>query len=519
MKDYIKWMDEDGFWVRDTWSPEKHQFDGEGKLILFPRHRKILSTALEITEEGRFKYETVMFSDVKKTGKTALSASIACWYAEEARPGSEIYVIANTLEQGEGRVMRDVQFHFEKRQAVHGPRYCKISQYRVELHNGTFIQVLSQSFKAAAGSRHGLTLWDEIWGSTTESDRRMWDEMVPIPTVPLSLRFISSYAGFLNESELLWEWYLKGVGIEEHEKGKGHKIPEIPDLPCYVNKDIFTYWSHESDLPWYTQEFLDKQMDQERPAAFLRLFLNQWVTSHEEFLPIEWWDKATQAYTGPATLWEAHPFRRWPISVAIDAGIMKDSTAMVGVGYDANRGKVGLAFHRIWKPSPGDPVDLEATVESELLKLYNKFTISSIRYDPTHLMTIMGRFKRKGLPVAPYEQTIPNMTAASQLLYDLLKNRKLEAYPEEELRKHVQMAVAETSSRGFRIVKSKRYKTHFVDGAIALAMACHDAVSNGGVDISVPIRIESPYADATAMRSKRQQDLPVELRTDEEYDN
>jgi len=517
MREYTDWMDQEKFWIRDSWSMEEQDFVGEGPLVLFPRHRRILSHVLKFNEKGRFPYETVMFSDVKKTAKTALSASVGCWYAEEARPGTEIYIIANSLEQGEGRVMRDAQFHFEKRIAKNGPRYCKIGQYRIELHNGTFIQVSSQSFKSAAGSRHALTLWDELWGTTSEADRRMWDEMVPIPTIPISLRFVSSYAGFLNESELLWELYLKGVGKDEHEKGQAEKIPELADLPCYKNKDTFTYWSHESDLPWYTQEFLDKQMENERPAAFLRLFLNQWVTTHEEFIPIEWWDRAASTYSAPATLWTEHPFRRWPISIAIDAGIMKDSTAMVGVGYDASRGKVGVVFHKIWKPTPGDPVDLEATVEKEIQALYNKFTISSIRYDPTHLMTIMGRFKRKGMPIAPFEQTVPNMTAASQLLYDLLKNRNLEAYPDDELRKHIQMAVAETSSRGFRIVKSKRFKTHFIDGAIALAMACHDAVSNGGVDVSVPIRIESPFADTTNMRSKGQADLPQELRTDDDY--
>lgn len=517
MKEYINWMDEQGFWVRDTWSPEKKKFDGEGKLILFPRHRRIFSHALTLNEEGLFPYQTVIYSDVKKTGKTALSASVGAWFLEEARPGTEIYIIANSLEHGAGRAMRDMQFHFEKRQWENGHRYCKLGEYRIDLHNGSFVQVLSQSFKSAAGSRHALTLWDELWGSTSEADRRLWDEMVPIPTVPLSLRFVSSYAGFLNESDLLWELYLNGVGIDEHDKGKAKPVEALSDLPCYENRDMFTYWSHESDLPWYTQEFLDKQMETERPAAFLRLFLNQWVTSHEEFLPIEWWDRAATVYKSPANIWSEHPFRHWPISIAVDAGIMKDSTALVAVGYDAARGKVGIVHHKIWTPSPGDPVDLEATVEKELLELYNKFKVSSIRYDPTHLMTIMGRFKRKGLPVAPFEQTVTNMTAASQLLYDLMKNRNLEAYPDDELRKHLQMAVAETSSRGFRIVKSKRYKTHYVDGAVALAMACHDAVQNGGTDVSTPIRIESPYADATAMRGKSQRDIPVELMTDEDY--
>jgi hypothetical protein len=774
MKPFIEWMDGkgDGYWVRDAWDVEKNTTIGEGKLILFPRHRRILSRALEIVGEGdrqHFKYETTLFSDIKKTGKTALSGAVACWYAEEARPGTEIYVIANTLEQGEGRVMRDIKFHFEKRNTERGSKFSKQTQFRIELHNGTFIQVLAQSFRSAAGSRHALTLWDELWGAcltpdtkilrddltwvpagelkegegliafddekqdragyrnwkygkvtstgrrilpcvditlsngkkitatlehkwlvrrkqhnsvewvsaedmkpgyrlmrvldtwevrqdydagyiagaldgeghltynkqggvrlgftqrpnimwdemqrlldvaydtgkkikpgvdsrgikygtardmivtgksdimkilgstrpkrlmqrfdvenlgrqtaiewvevesvsephdaevvalttstqtyisdgycshnTNEFDRRTWDEMVPIPTIPLSLRFISSYAGFENESELLWELYLRGVGEDEHPKGKGERIDGLNDLPCWVNGDMFTYWSHESDLPWYTEEYIQKQMDSERPAAFLRLFMNQWVTSHEEFIPVEWWDRAAKSYSAPATLWDEHPFRYMPISIAVDAGIRRDTTALVGVGYDSRRGKVGVAFHKIWKPSPGDPVDLEATVEKELVSLYNKFTIATIAYDPTHLMTIMLRLQRLGMPTRSFDQTLPNMTSASQLLYDLMRARNLEAYEDSDLRRHIQMSVAETTSRGFRIVKSKTSKVNHNDLAIALAMACHAAVSTGGADISVPITILSPYAETSTLGNRRNQLLPKELQTDDD---
>jgi hypothetical protein len=90
------------------------------------------------------------------------------------------------------------------------------------------------------------------------------------------------------------------------------------------------------------------------------------------------------------------------------------------------------------------------------------------------------------------------MTQASQLVYDLLKSRNFETYPDDDMRRHMQMAVAETTSRGFRIVKSRVSKRHHIDGAIALAMACYEAVNSGGVDLSIPIVINSPFSDATA---------------------
>ncbi len=522
MRPYLEWLDEDGFYIKDAWDEEKRDFGPPGRMILFPKYRRILTHALQIKENGRFAYETILFSDIKKTGKTVISASIAAWYAESSRPGTEIYVIANTKEQGAGRVFQDLKFHFTHRQGMRGHKFCKIGQYRIDFPDGTFIQVLAQNYAGAAGSRHALVLFDELWGSVTELDRRLWDEMVPIPTVPMSLRVISSYAGFENESELLWSVYLKGVGmtpegIMEHEKGQGKVISSLSDLPCWENGKQFTYWSHESDLPWYTEEFIEEQRNQERPSAFIRLFTNNWVTSHEEFIPIEWWDRAAKNYTGPATIWGDHPFKRWPITLGIDAGIRRDSTALVGVAYDAARGRVGIVFHKIWTPTEGDPLDLEITLKPEILNLYNTYTISSLVYDPTHLLPMMMDLKRQGIPTSIFDQTVSNMTAASQCLFDLLKGDLLEAYPADDLRRHIQMSVAETTSRGFRIVKTKVSKSHQIDGAIALAMACYDCVTNGGVDISKSMYLESPFSDMTAWAKKPKQDLPPELQTDEEY--
>lgn len=518
MISYTEWLDDKGFYIKDAWDEEKNTNGGTGKLKLFPKHRRILEFTLTPNEDGRFPYETVLFSDIKKTGKSVISASVGAWYAETAPAGTEIYVIANSEAQASSRAFKDMTFHFQQRQIQFGKKFCKLGEFRIDFPNGTFIQVLSNSFRSAAGSRHALTLWDELWGAKTEFDRRLWDEMVPIPTVPHSLRFISSYAGFENESELLWELFIRGIGPgegSEHEhKGQGKKIPELDDLPCWTNGKMFTYWSHESDLPWYTEEYLEEQRQNERPAAFLRLFENQWVTSHEAFIPIEWWDKAAENYEGPADLWESHPMRYFPITIGIDAGIKRDTTAMVAVAYDSKRGKVGILFHKIWKPSPGDPVDIDSTVEAELRKIYNehKFIISSIVYDPTHLLSTMARLSNEGLPCRTYDQTSSNMISASENLYGLLKNRKLEAYEDQDLRRHIQMSVAEQSARGFRIVKTKTSKRHHIDAAIALAMACHDAVMNGGVDISIPVTIESPFSDMTINVSK-ELELPFELRS------
>lgn len=531
MLSFSEWVEKRGYWSREHWNIEKGRMMGTGKLVLMPEQKAILDHALEFDEEtGRFKYETVLFSTIKKSGKTSLAAAVGAWYAEEVGPaGTEIFAIANDLEQVEGRVMRDIKFHFqmriEKGESIPNPvtgeeikltdKNTKITMYRIDLPSGTFIQALAQSYKTVAGSRHALTLWDELWGVTSELSRRVWDEMTPIPTIPHSLRFIATYAGFENESDLLWDIYLQGVGKAEHEQGRGTQIKELEPLPCYENKRLFTYWDHEPRLPWQTEAYYEEQMGSLRPAAFLRLHMNQWVTSHEAFIPIEWYDEAAKTYEAPATLWVEHPFRYFPIYVAVDAGIKRDSTALVGVGYDGKRGKVGLVFHYIWTPTKESQVDLDVTVESKILELYNKYNIVSVVYDPTHLLQTMLRLKQKGIPTREFPQNVNLMTSASQLLFDLFKNKNFEAYPDEEYRRHIQMSVAETNSRGFRIVKNKVSRRHFIDGAIATAMAAYEAVNSGGVDISIPVVLASPFSDATAWGpAPDQAQLPFPLQTE-----
>lgn len=527
MISYLEWIDQKGYYVRESWDNEKQEMGGEGKLILFPIQRRILGHALTFDENGHLPYETVLYSCLKKSGKTAIAASVGAWYAEEARPGTEIYVIANTQEQASLRVFRDICFHFKKRnQSLPSKFRCKITKFRIDFPNETFIQVLSQSFKSAAGSRHALTLWDELWGAVDEQDRRTWDEMTPIPTITNSLRFVSSYAGFENESELLWELYLRGVGPEEHDKGTAHPAPGLEDIQtddhpaCWANGNLFTYWEHDPRMPWQTEKYYADQLQTERPALYLRFHLNRWVTSEEEFIPVAWWDEAASVYMASAEIWPEHPYKHWPITIGIDAGLKRDTTALVAVAFDGTRAKVGIVYHKIWIPTKETQVDLEATVEKELRYLYTHYTVKKIVYDPTHLIQTMLKMRRMGMPTEEFQQTQGNMTAASQLLYDLLKNKNLEAYPDDELRRHIQMAVAENNSRGFRIVKGKVSRRHHVDGAVALAMAGYSAVQSGGGDTLLPIHIRNPFADEYAMAAdiENYEDVPFELRSESDYD-
>src|SRR5262249_16767198 len=59
--------------------------------------------------------------------------------------------------------------------------------------------------------------------------RRLFEELTPVPTRKNSIRFITTYSGFSNESQLLWDLYKQSVGRDEHPDGQGERIhPTLP---------------------------------------------------------------------------------------------------------------------------------------------------------------------------------------------------------------------------------------------------------------------------------------------------
>jgi len=728
---FVSWIEDPlhGFYVREVWSDETNAWIGPGKLRLRDFQKRIFKHCLTPGPDGKFPYETILFSMPKKGGKTCIAAAIEAWYAEQLPPESYLYCIANDEEQAEGLVMGDLRYHAKEL----GLRTLK---GKVEYPNGTSIQALAQNYKTVAGTRHAMTVWDELWGyckctsaecytkdgwkkwdelqvgdiaatitmdgewqwqpvlavnawthkgkmihlrhrradqlmtenhkvigkfrssghaefsslqfkeareakemyemllpvgaewegvstglpdawlylagswmaegwykpvqktsdrlvylaqadgiksrkgntkeriedalkeigteykvnskmfiirgdfaewihdnfntgayakeipefikeapraelaqfftgymdgdgwaagkgwqcgsvspklrdglieigiklgyiakymksnrgdqrlsfslgniridrrnwetvdydgivwcptikngtwlsrengmiswtgNTSEQSRRAWDELTPIPTIPNSLRVIATYAGFENESDLLWDLYLQGVGTDENEKGMGKPIPELEDLPCWSNGSLFTYWDHEPRMPWQTDAYYEGQRKSLRPSAYLRLHTNSWTSSNEEFLPIEWWDRACKAFEKPADQDPQHPFRGGQVVISVDAAPKRDCTAISGWTHDSIRGKTIMLFNRIWTPEKGKDFDLEATVEAYILEKSRKFNIVSIVYDPRDLHQTMTRLRSRGLPCNEYVQQQENMVRCSQALYDALK--------------------------------------------------------------------------------------------------
>lgn len=537
MKPLMKWLDEDKFYIKASYDPATDTGGQIGPLIPLGVQPEIFEHCWTPDKNGEFPYTTYVYSAPKKSGKTTVEAMVVAWFAENAVPGTEIYLIANDREQVEYRVYGDVAFHFRMRNEddlwvdrMGGP--ARIQKHIIELENGTKIFALAQEYKSAAGSRHALTAWDELWAYTTENAKEMWGEMTPVktPGIPVRMRLVVTYAGRQNDESPLRSLYDQVVteakkGTNESGGPPAEVVPELAHIVdakgqpvCFRKGRTFVYWDHERRMPWQQDDddYLEEQRQTLRPHKYMQLHRNMWVTGTETFIPIGWWDRAA-VLEKPLLYDPKSPFRTYPITIGVDVGIKHDTSAVVGVWHDARERLTGLAHHKIWVPTGTLDYNMQDEIVKHIVWLSKQFRSIRVVADPAHFYGGIVDLRNNGIPTEEFNQSGVQMLSASNHLYTLLQNQNFVCYEAPDIRSHVVNAVAVDKGRGFRIEKKSNTRNH-VDAVIALAMAAYDSFENAGVDTSEPLVFEQPFSDLSAWEVEDKQKimtestLPPELR-------
>jgi phage terminase large subunit-like protein len=113
-----------------------------------------------------------------------------------------------------------------------------------------------------------------------------------------------------------------------------------------------------------------------------------------------------------------------------------------------------------------------------MLDLRKRFRLRKCLYDPFQMAASAQRLARAGVNMEEFPQSAPNLTQASQNLYELLQGRALHLYPSPDIRLAMSHATAIETARGWRIAKEKQ--SHKIDVVIALAMSALAAVRSPG---------------------------------------
>lgn len=429
---------------------------------LYPEEAAFVRRAFTPTSDGRLPYRELLFSAPKKSGKTTLAAMCVLYVIVCLGGGyAEALCAANDFEQASSRVFAGIVRIIGASPLLRG--IVKITANQVLFKStGATILALASDYAGAAGANPTIIVFDELWGYMSERARRLFDELVVSPARKISVRLTVTTAGFGGESELLESLIKRGV---EGGVRIGTDLFESPGM--------LTYQCHELRAPWQGADWVDEMRRTLRSNQFLRLVENRTVTSDSPFVDLELWDACINPGARPVVA-----DKRLPVWVGVDASVKRDSTAIAVCAWDERARQVRLVAHRVFQPSPEEPLDFEASVEATLAEMARSFRVVEIKYDPYQLVSVAQRLARAGLPMSEFAQTVPNLTEASSNLYELVKGRNLVLYPDADIRKSASQAIAVETSRGWRIAKEKA--RHKIDIIVALAQAALGAAKSPG---------------------------------------
>jgi phage terminase large subunit-like protein len=417
-----------------------------------------------------------IWSEIKKSGKTFLAACIVI-VEVMSRPNAEAICIANDYEQAQSRVFATAAALFEKNPKLK-TSVVKITQSDIRLTNGSVIKAVASDYKGAAGGRQILTVCDELWAFDQERMTRLFEELSPPITEQDAYILIVSYAGHSGESTVLEKLYERGINGKRLSKR----------LPIYTDGGLFMFWSTTGRHPWHTKKYFDEQRKLLRPNTFKRLHENQWVSAESQFISAEQWDACVDQSHSPILFGAT-------VHMGVDIGVKSDTSAVVGVTWDERGKKTVVAFHKVWRPTKGQPVALDDVKES-IHDICERHAVQSILADPSQCFLLIQQLGKKGITITEFPQTVANTVKMGETLFSSVKDRNLIAYPSAELREHVLNAVGIETPGGVRMVKGKTSKK--IDGAIALSMALVAAVSAGpGADISQLLEMNAGAPERT----------------------
>jgi phage terminase large subunit-like protein len=408
--------------------------DTRSPFQLYAEQADFLRRACTLRPDGRVRYSEVGYCAPKKSGKTTTAALVVLYTAFVLAPlNGEIYLLANDQEQAVSRVFKIICQILEASPLLRGS--VAITQNKITIRStGTTIMALPNDYRGFAGSNPTLNAYDESAYYTSEASRRLWDEGMPSPARRLSFRLSVSTAGFEGEPSPLKDLYDRVV-VGGKEIG--------PDL--HERDNALVFWSHRSDLA---------------------------PSSESIFIALSEWDAITEP--GGLPIFSSASLDCY---VGIDASLKHDSTAIASVAWVD--GRLRLINLRTFQPSPSEPLDFENTVERELLDWKARYRLREVRIDPWQMAAVAQRLRKQGVNMVEYPQSLPNLSAMASNLFELVRSRMLNVYPDVNLRRAVAQAVAVEGARGWKIDKTKQ--SHKIDPLIALAMAALAAVERKNV--------------------------------------
>jgi phage terminase large subunit-like protein len=308
------------------------------------------------------------------------------------------------------------------------------------------------------------------------------EQTLPPAKFGRSFRWIESYAGFSEESDLLYGLY--DLGVKQGRLLWPDKLYEVTEgeptpLELYVNDEahMLCLWNTIPRCPWQTKRYYATEEQILPPNQFQRIHRNQWVTSSETFVPIPW----IMACGRTQEEWPVIDFNRHPVIIAMDAATSNDDFALfMGCRHPTKTDEILTIYAKKWTPKKNTgKIDFMGTEDDPgpelvLRDLIKKYNVIQVCYDPYQLFSTASRLKQEGLAwFKSFNQGTDRLIADSGLR-DLIRDRRFWHRNEEDLIEHFKNANAKLDEQDSKIRIVKRADRLKIDLTVAASMCSHE---------------------------------------------
>ncbi len=272
---------------------------------------------------------------------------------------------------------------------------------------------------------------------------------------------------------------------------------------------------------WISAEHLREQERLLPPQVYRRLWLNEWLENEGDGFDADDLEACFKSFRPPS-----EPERGYEYVIGVDIGLTHDASAVCvlgkHVGYQeriqeprrrypsairaaqdlgmfddveparpsllaspyesadgqptkfrtvAGTGVMKLCAMKTWKPTDAGPVKL-GHVEHELIRLHERYRPSIIACDPWQAVHLIERLQLRGLACEPVNFTGRALQSMATCVLDAVRQRRLELFLHEQLRRDLERCRLVERSYGFRLEFARDASGHG-DCGTALMLAIH----------------------------------------------
>lgn len=448
---------------------------------LLPWQRRLIYELFETGDDGLRRFRWALVGIPKKNGKTELAAALGLYFLLADGEASPLVVCAAASDD-----QADLVFGAAKKMCELSPTLSQITEcYEREIQVPSSPGAVLKRVAAVAGTNDGLNIHAVICDELHEWKGARGENVWNVLTNGTGARkqpvvFQITTAGFDLET----------VCGRQYEYGKKIEAGEVQD-----RRYFFRWWAapegadHRDPAVWEDcnpsygvtvyQPFFEDQLTKKTEAVFRRYFMNEWTAAEELWLP--------------AGVWEACNIGDFkfdpdlPLYAGWDAARRRDSTAVVA-GQRTSEGMVRLRswiWERPVNPTTGEPVEDWETPTAEIMntirELDGAFDLRAVGYDPWGIKESVQQLTAEGIAMDEVGQSNARMVPATEYLYELICDGKVEHDGNPTFARHMRNIIARQVPSGVRMDKGRARKP--MDAGIAAAIVAYLMLSESDQEL------------------------------------